>query len=136
LIHKGNFTVLWRLVPERLVADGTLTPRELLEPVGVTLDDLLRVHTPEYVHAVINGTLTRQALLRLGLPWSPALVRRAFAKERSSWDIALPDGTGDEHYLDIPSRALPQLLARFRPDLLFYQAGVDVLAGDRFGRLA
>jgi acetoin utilization deacetylase AcuC-like enzyme len=57
-------------------------------------------------------------------------------KERSSWDIALPDATADEQYLDILVRALPQVLKRFTPDLVFYQAGVDVLAGDRFGKLA
>ena len=56
-------------------------------------------------------------------------------KERSSWDIALPDATSDEQYLDILARAFPQILERFAPDLVFYLAGVDVLAGDRFGKL-
>src|SRR5207237_450500 len=31
---------------------------------------------------------------------------------------------------------LPGALERHAPDLVFYQAGVDALAGDRFGRLA
>lgn len=221
----------YRLVPERLLAEQTLTPDNLLEPEAATLDDILRVHTPEYVHAFVNGTLERKAILRIGLPWSPELVRRAFAviggtigaarlalhegvavnlaggthhafadhgegycifndmvvtlrrlrtedvaqrflvidldvhqgngtaslcyadpdvftfsmhgdgnyparKEQSSWDIALADGMTDEQYLDILSSALPQILERFRPELIFYQAGVDVLAGDRFGKLA
>jgi acetoin utilization deacetylase AcuC-like enzyme len=220
----------YRLVPERLLAEKTLTPDDLLEPEAATLDDVLRVHTPEYVHAFVSGTLERKAMLRIGLPWSAELVRRAFAviggtigaarraltdgvaanlaggthhafadhgegycifndmvvamrrlradnvaqrflvidldvhqgngtaalcqhdaeaftfsmhgetnyparKEKSSWDIALPDGTGDEEYLARLSQALPRLLECFSPELIFYQAGVDVLAGDRFGRL-
>ncbi len=221
----------YRLVPARLLAEATLSREELIEPEAATLDDILRVHTPEYVQAFVNGTLERKAMLRIGLPWSPELVRRAFAviggtigatrlalkegiaanlaggthhafadhgegycifndmviamrrlradgaarrflvvdldvhqgngtaalcagdpevftfsmhgennyparKEHGSWDIALPDGVTDEEYLGRLARALPQLVERFRPQLLFYQAGVDVLAGDRFGKLA
>ena len=56
-------------------------------------------------------------------------------KETSDLDVGLPDGVGDEAYL----RALDEALERaesFRPHLVFYNAGVDVLKGDRFGRLA
>src|SRR5213596_3455864 len=66
----------YRLVPARLLAEGTLTQDEMGEPEAATLDDVLRVHTPAYVHAFINGTLERKAMLRIGLPWSPELVRR------------------------------------------------------------
>ena len=69
----------YRLIPDCLVRDGTLLPTELVEPEAASLEDILGVHTPEYVHAFINGTLERKAQLRLGLPWSPELVRRAFA---------------------------------------------------------
>src|ERR1051326_1486897 len=58
-----------------------------------------------------------------------------FRKQRSSIDIALPDGTGDEEYLRRLREMLPRV-AEFRPDVIFYQAGVDALAGDRLGRLA
>jgi acetoin utilization deacetylase AcuC-like enzyme len=221
----------YKLVPERLVAEGILREEELIEPEAASVTDVLRVHTPEYVHALINGTIERKALLRLGLPWSENLVRRAFAvlggtygaaraaltdgvaanlaggthhafadhgegycifndhvitlrrlraegyvrrflivdldvhqgngtavlchddaetftfsmhsesnypahKERSSWDIGLPDGTTDEQYLEVVTRALPELLTKFNPEMILYQAGVDVLAGDRFGKLA
>ena len=221
----------YRLVPAQLLTEGTLYPDEVVEPEAATLDDVLRVHTLEYAHAFINGTLEHKAMLRLGLPWSPELVRRAFAviggtlgaartalcdgaaanlaggthhafaghgegycifndlvitlrrlrteglaerfliidldvhqgngtaalcqadadvftfsmhgennyparKETSSWDIALPDGTTDELYLETLGQALPCLLERCPADLIFYQAGVDVLADDRFGKLA
>ncbi|MGH9425629.1 MAG: histone deacetylase family protein, partial [Terriglobia bacterium] len=57
-------------------------------------------------------------------------------KEQSSWDITLPDRTSDAQYLDLLAQSLPGILERFVPELIFYQAGVDVLAGDRFGKLA
>src|SRR5262249_37661045 len=69
----------YRLVPERLMAEETLAPEDFLEPEAATLDDVLRVHTPQYVHAFVDGTLERKAMLRIGLPWSRELVQRAFA---------------------------------------------------------
>ena len=58
-----------------------------------------------------------------------------FRKQRSSIDIALPDGTGDEEYLTRLGHVLPRV-AEFHPEVILYQAGVDALAGDRLGRLA
>lgn len=57
-------------------------------------------------------------------------------KEKSDLDVALPDGTGDESYLKKLRDDLPRLLDQLRPDFIFYQAGVDVLATDKLGRLA
>ena len=58
-----------------------------------------------------------------------------FHKEPGSLDVALPDGCDDETYLAALDPAL-EAVTGFRPDLLLYQAGVDPLRGDRFGRLA
>lgn len=59
-----------------------------------------------------------------------------YEKPPSSLDVGLSDGTGDEEYLDALATYLPQALDRAKPDLVFYLAGIDVMAGDRFGRLA
>ena len=56
-------------------------------------------------------------------------------KQRSRIDIDLPDGTGDTEYLSALESVLPQVF-EFAPEMVFYQAGVDGLAGDRLGRLA
>ncbi len=56
-------------------------------------------------------------------------------KARSSHDLPLPDRTEDAAYLSAVEAAL-DLVAAFPADLLFYNAGVDVAAGDRLGRLA
>jgi acetoin utilization deacetylase AcuC-like enzyme len=57
-------------------------------------------------------------------------------KAASTVDVPLPDGTGDDAYLDALERSLEPLVDRFAPDLLLYQAGVDPFGGDRLGRLA
>ncbi|MGX5830503.1 histone deacetylase family protein [Mesorhizobium sp. 43Arga] len=57
-------------------------------------------------------------------------------KIASDLDIALPDGTGDAAYLRRLATILPELAARARWDIVFYNAGVDVHAEDRLGRLA
>ncbi|MDB5046683.1 MAG: deacetylase [Deinococcus sp.] len=59
-----------------------------------------------------------------------------FRKERSSLDLGLPDGVTDTEYLTVLREAALPALEAFRPDLLLYLAGADVLAGDRFGRFA
>lgn len=57
-------------------------------------------------------------------------------KARSSFDLGLADGTGDEAYMSALAEHLPAAINRFRPDLLLYQAGVDPHREDRLGRLA
>ena len=59
-----------------------------------------------------------------------------FRETPSDLDVGLPDGTGDDEYEEALLTHLPEALARSRPDLVFYLGGVDVLAGDQFGRLA
>jgi acetoin utilization deacetylase AcuC-like enzyme len=56
-------------------------------------------------------------------------------KARSFRDVALPDGTGDAAYLAVLARELDALMDAVRPELILYQGGVDVFAGDRLGRL-
>ncbi|HEY1312536.1 MAG TPA: histone deacetylase [Steroidobacteraceae bacterium] len=58
------------------------------------------------------------------------------AKMRSNLDVPLPDGMQDAQYLDALRRHLPLVLERANADLVFYLAGVDVAAGDRYGKLA
>ena len=58
------------------------------------------------------------------------------AKMRSSLDVGLADGIGDTEYLQTLARHLPAVLQAARADIAFYVAGVDVIAGDRYGKLA
>jgi acetoin utilization deacetylase AcuC-like enzyme len=58
-----------------------------------------------------------------------------FRKQRSRIDVELPDGAGDVEYLCRLEQVLPRVF-EFRPEIVFYQSGVDALAGDKLGRLA
>jgi acetoin utilization deacetylase AcuC-like enzyme len=57
-------------------------------------------------------------------------------KEHSDLDLELNDLTDDAVYLSLLKSVLPELLRKVRPDFAFYLSGVDVLATDRFGKLA
>jgi acetoin utilization deacetylase AcuC-like enzyme len=59
-----------------------------------------------------------------------------FRKEESDLDIALPDRTGDETYLQLLYDTLPGLISDQKPDFIFYLAGVDVLQTDKLGKLS
>lgn len=59
-----------------------------------------------------------------------------FRKQRSDLDIELPDGTGDDAYLDALEQGLRQALASARAELVIYLAGADPYFDDRLGRLA
>jgi acetoin utilization deacetylase AcuC-like enzyme len=57
-------------------------------------------------------------------------------KMRSSLDVGLADGIDDETYLAELARNLERIAGDVAPDIAFYLAGVDVVQGDRYGRLA
>ena len=214
-----------------LLADGTLREWEIDPAPQATDEELLRVHTADYLHRLRDGALTPAEVRRLGFPWSPELVRRALhatggtlraaraalrdgmacniaggshhafpshgegycalhdmavairalQEERPSLRVAIIDldvhqgngsaailgadprvytlslhceknyplrkipgtrdvglrtGVEDAEYLHLLEGELDLLWREFRPELVFYQAGVDALAGDRLGRLA
>jgi histone deacetylase 11 len=56
-------------------------------------------------------------------------------KEENDLDVALPAGTDDEEYLATLSEHLSDVFDRARADIVFYQSGVDVLAGDPLAHL-
>jgi acetoin utilization deacetylase AcuC-like enzyme len=58
-----------------------------------------------------------------------------FRKEAGDLDVALPDGCGDDDYLQALEAALEELGQRFEPGLVIYLAGADPHEGDRLGRL-
>jgi acetoin utilization deacetylase AcuC-like enzyme len=215
----------------RLLAEGIVRPEDVHAAEPAPVEWLALVHDTAYLKRALERGLDRSDERRLGLPWSPALGRRARAavagtvraafeslehgvagnlaggshhafrdraeaycllndiavaigvlrvhgharrpfvadldvhqgngtavmfagdpsvftfsihaasnyplrKARGSLDVALPDDTGDEAYLATLDAHLAAALARHEPDIVFYQAGVDPLAGDRLGRLA
>ncbi len=57
-------------------------------------------------------------------------------KQTSDLDVPLAVGMEDDTYLQTLAEYLPDLLANVKPDLVFYDAGVDIHIGDKLGKLA
>ena len=58
-----------------------------------------------------------------------------FRKEQSNLDIGLAEGTVDAVYLNLLMQNLKFAIDSFKPDFIFYLAGVDVLGTDKLGKL-
>jgi len=68
-------TAKYRLVKERLVAEGTLEPSRLHTPEPATREELLTVHRAGYLDRVLTGTLSPDEERRTELPYSTDLLR-------------------------------------------------------------
>ena len=68
----------FELVRNILIEEGTLQIEEIIEPQFAKMEDVLLVHTEDYVSRLCAGTLDKKEVRRLGLPWSQSLVRRTF----------------------------------------------------------
>lgn len=58
-----------------------------------------------------------------------------FRKEMSDLDIPLEDATNGSLYLELLDEHLTAILKSFKPEFVFYLAGVDVLSTDRLGKI-
>ena len=68
----------YALLREAVLREGLVSPERLHDPPRATVEDVRRVHTAEYVEHILHGTLPPLEQRRIGLPWSPAFVERAF----------------------------------------------------------
>jgi acetoin utilization deacetylase AcuC-like enzyme len=78
----------YALLREGVLAAGIVPPARLHDPPRAPVDDLLLVHTPEYVAQVTAGTLPYAEQRRIGLPWSEAFVERAYRVVRGTCEAA------------------------------------------------
>jgi acetoin utilization deacetylase AcuC-like enzyme len=65
----------YKCTHDRLLASGMAAPSDFVTPRPATDQDVLLVHTPQYVHKLKTGTLTALEELELEVPYSPELVR-------------------------------------------------------------
>jgi len=221
----------FRLIAEFLLHDKLAAQDDFLQPEAARDEDVLRVHSKDWVWKLKEGTLTRSEEMRLEIPYSPEMVEAAWlaaggsilAGERalrdgfaanlgggfhhaypdhgegfcpihdvavairrlqadrriakamvvdtdvhhgngtaaifhddpsvftlsihqlnnypghkppSSVDLHLPDGIGDDEYLDALLPAVRQALDAFQPQLVFYLGGADPFCEDQLGGLA
>lgn len=64
----------FRLIHEMLLREGIATEQDFLRPNPASDEDILRVHTPEWVRKLKTGTLTASDVMILEVPYSPELV--------------------------------------------------------------
>jgi acetoin utilization deacetylase AcuC-like enzyme len=64
----------YRRVHDRLLETGVADSNAFLEPEPATDQDILLVHTPEYVHKLKTGTLSPREEMELEVPYSRNLV--------------------------------------------------------------
>src|SRR6202171_6714321 len=64
----------FRLIYELLLREGIAMPQDFLRPAPATDEDILRVHTPDWVRKLKTGTLTASEVMLLEVPYSPELV--------------------------------------------------------------
>lgn len=227
IFPMGKFPGLYRYLTEQNIIHKS----DVIQPSMVDMSNLLTAHSQRYVNGIMNGSLSKKEIRRMGLPWSKALAVRSrlavqgtinaaimalqdgiagniaggthhamaghgegfcvfndvavavqvlqksfwaqkiliidcdvhqgngtaallgdnpnvftfslhgeknypFRKPPSTLDIGLPDGTGDNMYLETLGDALDEIFNAFNPDLVFYLGGIDPLETDHLGRLA
>jgi acetoin utilization deacetylase AcuC-like enzyme len=96
----------YELLADRVVADGLVALRDVLEPDPADWTELAAVHDCGLLSRIREGCLTAREERGLGLPWSPALVERArravggtiaAARHALDHDVALNLGGGTHH---------------------------------------
>ena len=65
----------YRLIHARLLRDRIAEPEDFLTPHPASDDDILLVHTPDYVRKLKTGALSMTEEMQMEVPYSPELVR-------------------------------------------------------------
>ena len=87
----------FRLIQLMLLREGIAGPEDFVLPEEAVDADLLRVHTPEWIGKLRNGTLTASEIMKLEVPYSPELARACWLAAGGSilaGQLALRDGFG------------------------------------------
>jgi acetoin utilization deacetylase AcuC-like enzyme len=79
----------YALLRQRVIDEEIVSAEHVHDPTPSTRDELLLVHTPDYVDRFTSGALTRDEERRLGFPWSQALVERSYRAAGGTLDAAV-----------------------------------------------
>lgn len=64
----------FRLIYEKLLRESLAAEADFLRPIAASDEDILRVHTADWVRKLKTGTLTASEIMLLEVPYSPELV--------------------------------------------------------------
>jgi acetoin utilization deacetylase AcuC-like enzyme len=87
----------FRLIAEALLSEKIAAPDDFVRPDAARDEDILRVHTPEWVRKLKTGTLTASDVMLLEIPYSRELVEAVWLAAGGSIlaaQCALRDGFG------------------------------------------
>jgi acetoin utilization deacetylase AcuC-like enzyme len=87
----------FRLIYEMLLRDKIAAPEDFIQPAPATDEDLLRVHTAEWVNKLKTGSLTPGDIIKLEVPYSPEMVEAVWLAAGGTilaGQCALRDGFG------------------------------------------
>jgi acetoin utilization deacetylase AcuC-like enzyme len=87
----------FHLIREMLLREGIAAPEDFLRPEAASDEDILRVHTADWVRKLKTGTLTASDVMKLEVPYSPELVEAVWLAAGGSIlaaQLALRDGFG------------------------------------------
>jgi acetoin utilization deacetylase AcuC-like enzyme len=87
----------FRLIQLQLLRDAIAGPEDFVLPQEATDEDLLRVHTPEWIEKLHKGTLTASEIMKLEVPYSPEMATAVWLATGGSilaGQLALRDGFG------------------------------------------
>ncbi len=87
--------IKFKLIRQKCLEEGLAAPEDFVEPPPAPDEDILRVHTQEWVRKLKTGKLSARELLRLEVPYSPQLVRAFWLSAGGSTlasRLALQDG--------------------------------------------
>jgi len=87
----------FRLIAETLLKEGIAAPEDFLRPEPAGDEDILRVHTEEWVRKLKTGMLTASEVMLLEVPYSPELVEACWLAAGGTIlaaQCALRDGFG------------------------------------------
>ncbi|HMO14114.1 MAG TPA: histone deacetylase [Pirellulaceae bacterium] len=87
----------YRLLRQRIEESDIRPHCHLIVPRAASNEELMLVHTQDYVTRVVSGQLSQLEQRRIGFPWSEAMVERSRRSVGASIDAglaALQDGIG------------------------------------------
>ena len=64
----------YRLVYERLLQEQIASQEDFLKPMPASDEDILRVHSQDYLYKLKTGSLTRAEVMRMEVPYSTELI--------------------------------------------------------------
>src|SRR5438270_1044780 len=65
----------YKRIHDRLLKTGIADASDFVSPLPASNQDVMLVHTPQYVHKLRTGTLSAREELEMEVPYSPELVR-------------------------------------------------------------